>query len=381
MGKKFNLAFAEFNTNNMKLTTLILILIFTSLFAHSQIKSDSQVNQQEYNYLTNTYGKEEKELKYSLLPELTSKGVFNIDCETDFLSTNNEVEIQQWTLANGTISGGNIILSGGGGSLACSQYEDTETFFGSKSETSIEYYDFGTGWTEIAAPAFLYNNGGGGSNQYYMAEAATEIYYFDGQNFTSIEVLPSGEIFTVADIAVDPLGRAWVFVGESILSNESLRVYDASGLIGSYDFSFNPLNCAGSMFLDGTLYIGMGETGIYPYSIVPVILDGGSADLGEPIFFPENINLYDLANCNGNILQINETESMNFHIYPNPTTDKIHVSSDLPIQQLEIYNFQGKLLLESNYNAEIDLSSYSAGIYYLRIFSDETIFVKKVIKD
>lgn len=365
----------------MKETTLLLILIFTSLIVHSQIKSNSQVNQQDYDYFTNTYGKVEKEIKYKLQPELTSKGGFNIDCETDFLSTNNKVEIQQWTLANGTISGGNIILSGGGASLACGQYQNTETFFGSKSETSIEYYDFGVGWTEIAAPTLLYNNGGGGSNQYYMAEAATEIYYFDGQNFTSIEVLPSGEIFSVADIAVDHLGRAWVFVGESILSTESLRVYDESGLIGSYDISFNSLNCAGSMFLDGTLYIGMGETGIYPYSIVPVILDGGSADLGEPIFFPQNIRLYDLANCNGNILQINETESVNFHIYPNPTKDKIHVSSDLTTQKLEIYNFQGKLLLELNPSDEIDLSKYATGVYYLRIFSDETIFVKKIIKN
>ncbi|WP_417874023.1 T9SS type A sorting domain-containing protein [Xanthomarina gelatinilytica] len=365
----------------MKETPLILILIFTSLIAHSQIKSNSQGNQQEYDYLTNTYGNKEKELKYRLLPDLTLKGGFNIDCETDFLSTNNEGEIQQWSLGNGTISGGDVILIGGGSSLGCSQYQNTETFFGSQSETHIQYYDFGTGWTEIAAPTYLYNNGGGGSNQYYIAEAATEIYYFDGQNFTSIEVLTSGEIFTVADIAVDPLGRAWVFVGESILSTESLRVYDESGFIGSYDISFNSLNCAGSMFLDGTLYIGMGETGSYPYSIVPVLLDGGTADLGEPVFFPQNIHLYDLANCNGNILQINEAERMNFHIYPNPTKDKFHVSSDLPIQKLEIYNFQGKLLLESNYTAEIDLSSYSTGIYYLRIFSDENIYVQKVIKD
>src|SRR5690606_14512969 len=120
------------------------------LIAHSQIKSTSQVNQQEYDFLNNTYGTKGKEIKYGLLPTLTSKGGFNIDCETDFLSTNNEVEIQQWTLVNGTISGGNIILSGGGASLGCGQYQNTETFFGSKSETSIEYYDFGVGWTEIA---------------------------------------------------------------------------------------------------------------------------------------------------------------------------------------------------------------------------------------
>ncbi len=365
----------------MKETTLILILIFTSPIVHSQIKSNSQANLQDYDYLTNTYENKEKEIKYRLLPAMPSKGGFNIDCETDFLSTNNEVEIQQWSLVNGTITGGDVILSGGGGSLACGQYQNTETFFGTKSETSIEYYDFGAGWTEISAPKYLYNNGGAGSNQYFMAEAATEIYYFDEQNFTSIEVLPSGEIFSVADIAVDQLGRAWAFVGQSAHTVESLRVYDASGFIGSYDISFNSLNCAGTMFLDGTLYIGMGETGIYPFSIVPVIIDGGSADLGTPVFFPEYINLYDLANCNENILQINEMENMNFHIYPNPTKDKIHVSSDLQIQKLEIYNFQGQLLLELNPSDEIDLSKYSTGVYYLRIFSDETIFVKKVIKN
>lgn len=366
----------------MKETILMLILIFSSLTLYSQVKSKSQANVPYYDYSNNTNSHEEKEIKFKSIQTRTPKGSFNIDCEIDFMTTNYNGEIQQWSLANGTISGGNIILSGGGSSLAYCQYQNTETFFCSKSETSIQYYDYGAGWTEISTPKRLYNNGGVGSNQYFMAGLNNEIYHFDEQNFTLIEVLPFGEIFCIADIAVDHLGRAWVFVGQEDQTVESLRVYDASGFIASYDVvSFNALHCAGTMFLDGTLFIGMGDQGIFPLSIVPVIIDGGSVDLGTPVSFPQYINLYDLASCNENILQINETESMGFHIYPNPTKDKIHVSSDLNIQKLEIYDFQGKLLLELNSSDVIDLGKYSTGVYYLRFFTNENIYVKKVIKN
>lgn len=367
----------------MKETTLVLILIFTSFTLHSQIKSNSQANPQDYDYLNNTYGQNEKEIKFETQQTIIPEGGFNIDCETDFMTINISGNIQQWKLAGGQIFGGDIILSGGQFSLAYCQYQNAATFFSDKSDTSIQYYDYGIGWLEIPAPKPLINNGGVGSNQYFMAEINTEIYHFDEQNFTLIDVLPTGARFLCADIAVDHLGRAWVFVGQSGNNIvESLRVYDASGLITSYDVvSFNAGNCAGSMFLDGTLYIGFGDSGIYPLSIVPVINNGGSFNLGTPVYFPQYINLYDLASCNENVLQVNDTEELGFHIYPNPTNGKIYFSSDLNIQKLEIYNLHGNLLVELNSYEEIDLSKYSTGVYYLRIFINENIYVKKVIKN
>lgn len=363
-------------------TTLILILIFNSFIVHPQIKPNSDANLQDSIHLNNLYGHFENDLKFETQNVVKPKGSFNIDCKTDFMSINHLGNIQQWKLANGKISGGNIIVSGGYLSLAYSKYQNTPTFFSDKSNTSIQYYDDVLGWIEIPTPKKLYNNGGVGSNQYFMAELDKEIYHFDGKNFKLIDVLPTIDKCACQDIAVDHLGRAWVFVGQNGLNPESLRVYDSNGFITSYDVvGFNSLHCAGTMFLDGTLYIGLGSGGIHPLSIVPLIKNGNSFALGTPKYFPQYVNLYDLASCNENFLGLEDEEKLGFNVYPNPTKDKIYFSGDVNIQELEIYDFQGKLLANINSYEEIDLSQYSNGVYYLRIFIDKNIYVKKIIKN
>jgi hypothetical protein len=70
------------------------------------------------------------------------------------------------------------------------------------------------------------------------------------------------------------------------------------------------------------------------------------------------------------------------NIYPNPTNDDIFIKSEFQITKVEIYSLLGALtLLENNFNEKISVSALSKGIYMLKIYTDNDIFIQKIIKE
>ena len=67
-------------------------------------------------------------------------------------------------------------------------------------------------------------------------------------------------------------------------------------------------------------------------------------------------------------------------LYPNPATDKIHISSKIPISGLALYDVYGKLILTRENNTEsIDVSRLNSGVYFLEVSSSTQKAVKKVM--
>ena len=67
-------------------------------------------------------------------------------------------------------------------------------------------------------------------------------------------------------------------------------------------------------------------------------------------------------------------------LYPNPATDKIHISSKMPISGLALYDVYGKLILTRENNTEsIDVSRLNSGVYFLEVSSSTQKAVKKVM--
>jgi len=93
---------------------------------------------------------------------------------------------------------------------------------------------------------------------------------------------------------------------------------------------------------------------------------------GEPLELDPNSN-----NCNE--LSITNFNEPVVNIFPNPTSEKIKITSKLSIDKITIYNTLGHKIRETN-NPLIDLSEYSEGIYYLKIHSGSMIISKKIIK-
>ena len=72
-----------------------------------------------------------------------------------------------------------------------------------------------------------------------------------------------------------------------------------------------------------------------------------------------------------------------FSIYPNPVTNQLHVASEqAKIERVEIYNLNGKQVLNINFqnNQPIDVSSLTKGLYLVKVKTESGSLTKKLIK-
>ncbi len=78
------------------------------------------------------------------------------------------------------------------------------------------------------------------------------------------------------------------------------------------------------------------------------------------------------------------TNSSNIAIYPNPTGDFFIISDPKQtVSRVEIFDVFGKMIYEKNVNQnllQINMSSYSQGIYLIRIVSNKSEYKHKIIK-
>jgi hypothetical protein len=94
--------------------------------------------------------------------------------------------------------------------------------------------------------------------------------------------------------------------------------------------------------------------------------------------------LYEFYDETAPLLSILKNELELLSIRPNPAIDKINIKTNLPISHITVYNSLGKKVqvrIVPN-KKEIDLSSVSAGIYYLKIQLENTDsnIIRKIIK-
>ena len=302
----------------------------------------------------------------------------NINCNTNFWTITADGNIQQWSLSNGTISGGDTILSGGGTSLSyCGNINAPVFFSNSYSQVGITYWDPGNGWVNIPTYSVVNNNGGHLQDQYFMVEGAViqVVKYWDGVHLLTVDSL-NGEFFAgTQDIAVDTLGQAWVFTGPVPSTVDSLKVYNQNGKINAYSIQFNEI-AYGSFFLNGTLYLGTQQD-----SIFPVIISGSTAQLGIPIPFPSN-SFTDMASCQktGTITSVSEYPNAKIKLLPNPTTGYLILPLDIERSSISVYNSQGQLINLKLNGQILDLTEQPSGVYFVKINSDGLPFFHKVMK-
>ena len=74
-------------------------------------------------------------------------------------------------------------------------------------------------------------------------------------------------------------------------------------------------------------------------------------------------------------------------IYPNPTTGELTINNEqLTINNIEIFDIYGKkhhisYLTSHISNHQINISHLPAGIYFLKITTENGVFVEKVVKN
>ena len=304
--------------------------------------------------------------------------VFN--CSTVFWTVDDFTAVREWNLIGNTVTGGNTVATGCGPSL--SYHGSASQNFYTTAANGIYKHNGGGNWTnQYSYNSLLSNNGGYRADSFYMGVDDigffNRIYHFDETALTVAGQIPYNNSFSVADIAVDSMGRAWVFVGDDITNTVSVNVYDKNGLVTTYPVSFMMDYLYGSFFLEDKLYVGSGSA----QSIYPIVFDSGVAVLGAPIPFPVH-NYLDMASCNSSIpLSTKLPESANaFTVWPNPASNDIHVTVDAKITAMKVYNIQGIEVRSQESGNELNIADLATGIYLLKISTEVKTYSQLIVK-
>lgn len=82
-------------------------------------------------------------------------------------------------------------------------------------------------------------------------------------------------------------------------------------------------------------------------------------------------------------LGINDTSFLDFSYYPNPTNGIVTIKSNQQIQDVKVYNIEGRLLFEksiNDLNTQVDVSSFAIGTYFFKLKYDEKEVNFKILK-
>lgn len=366
-------------------TTIFLTLLFTfSSLAHGQQLEEQKSKQidQFFNAATGDYEAIQPDFNNKRIETNLSFSTVEADCSTDFFSINSIGEVQQWSLIDGEVVGGEILFLCPGNDLAYSNIGDSLTFSsGNYPETGIFYYDGIGEWEEISTDVTLLNNGGYEDNLYFLGLIGgwnRQIYHYtESDGLTLIESVTNNNFYSLADLAVDNKGQAWVIQNTDDFEFDSLKVFDKDGFITGFSIPALQSGTYGAFFLNDTLYLGRG----FFNDIVPVIIENGSATIGASISFPNN-NYYDFASCQGdgivNSTAFNGVQRQPIIAYPNPTKGMINLSEET--LNCLIYNAQGVLLEGFDKTRQIDITDYPVGQYFIKLQTKKGVFNQKIIK-
>jgi len=70
-----------------------------------------------------------------------------------------------------------------------------------------------------------------------------------------------------------------------------------------------------------------------------------------------------------------------FVLFPNPTEERIQISSQETIKSLSIYNVLGYIVKETSGLKSVDISNLSSGIYFIEVSTDTGRSIQKFIKN
>ncbi len=142
-----------------------------------------------------------------------------------------------------------------------------------------------------------------------------------------------------------------------------------------------------------TIYIDKGETQTVSYTgnitemepgkyiLAIFYLDTWNKDPELILFPPDNKNHFSITVAEGTSIEAEEIGKTN--LYPNPATDRINISSEKIIKQLDILNltgqFVGRIFPASN-KASIAINHLPSGIYLLQIKTEKGTSIRKFMK-
>jgi len=131
-----------------------------------------------------------------------------------------------------------------------------------------------------------------------------------------------------------------------------------------------------------------GSQGYILYEIKPIndVVIGDVVENTAAIFFDFNapITTNTTATTFVEPLAIESFIAQNFDVYPNPTSDILNISGTIDVQEMNLYNLNGKKIQSiKNEGRTIQLivRDLKAGLYFIQLFTDDGLVTKRFIKN
>jgi hypothetical protein len=111
----------------------------------------------------------------------------------------------------------------------------------------------------------------------------------------------------------------------------------------------------------------------YPFNKASLFFNFGSVGDDQTVYYFDNISFGSPIS-----LGIDSVSKDSFKLYPNPVEDYLNIdSSNTVIKNIEVFNILGKKIYGTNSSDSLDMSSYSAGIYFVKINNTITFKILK----
>lgn len=97
-----------------------------------------------------------------------------------------------------------------------------------------------------------------------------------------------------------------------------------------------------------------------------------------------SINIDDIKLYRSYNTDVAEVEMNMFSIYPNPTTEKLMIESQVVVNQYDIYDITGAMIMSKPINEksfEIDVSELPVGTYLIKMSANDIVQTKHFIKE
>lgn len=204
---------------------------------------------------------------------------------------------------------------------------------------------------------------------------AQEYYQFNGGN-------PADPVFTI------------YIGGEELKPGYEVAAFDDNKLVGAMVVkNDNPFENNLAVF--SSLHEGVGYTPGNPIKLNVWVADenrevenveftfqavSDNAYVGT--VYPSGDGVFSVADVTLEPSSVFELKNTKIMVYPNPARDFIKVESDIFLESLQLFNIVGQVVNSytvNDHKAEIDLSGYESGVYFLKFFSRRNEWTKRLI--
>jgi hypothetical protein len=189
----------------------------------------------------------------------------------------------------------------------------------------------------------------------------------DGKSFVSPQKKENTpENVDFVDSHLFMVEKATVKEASFMSSNAAKSVFQYYRLIhkidgGAWEFLDNVSNTSYDYFI--------AEQGIHYFMVYAIYQEGESLPEGPYV-----------VNTSGD--GIEEISNSFSSIYPNPTSDIVHLTSQKPLEKLLIYNTLGVLVRESNltgFEQQINVSDMAKGTYIVKIYAGDGVNIQRLM--